>query len=787
MQFKKRFLLVSLLCGILLLISYLGGQIHEAFVRRHNRSYGKVFPLIQSSKKNLHSYFDEADYAYAEDLHVSPRRRRQLFPPTSSATKPQQQQQQQQQQPNSIREQRERYAGCRLETCFNFTKCARRFKLYVYPRQYPVSSSYGKILASLEESRYYTTDPKEACLFIPSIDTLDQDVRSADYFDVQGKLQSLPYWNNGQNHIIFNQYSGTWPDYVDELEFDVGQAIIAKASFSVGKFRNGFDISFPLFAKDHPLKGGESGFLQNSLNTIPSYRHYLLAFKGKRYLTGIGSETRNSLYHVHNGKDIVLLTTCKHGKGWEKNQDERCKKDNSDYDKYDYKRLLFNSTFCLVPRGRRLGSFRFLEVLQAACVPVLLSNGWELPFSEVIDWNRVVVWGDERLLLQIPSVVRSISQPHILDMRQQTQFLWNTYFSSVEKIVATSLEVMKDRIYRHLSRGLPLWNGSPGAVYLLTDFSDTLLDFPFFYRRLAASPLERFTAVVYATSPVLPGPSSSSSSSSSLFRLLRNVSRSAFVHKIIVLWHCDIPPPPSRRWPADLGVPVLVKTRNIKSVNARFVPYKEIETDAVFGLDEDALLTTEEMDFAFSVWQEFPERIVGYPARGHYWDEQRGRWRYHSKWTNDYSMVLAGAAVYHRYYNHLYTHYASRLLTQRVEATNNCHHILLNFLVSHVTRRPPIKLTQRKQYRESALGTGGGGVGGGGGGEDSANGSANNRLWAWGEQQAFTQRQTCMDEFVSVFGYMPLLRSSVRMDPLLFKDPVSNLRKKYRRIELVVN
>ena len=45
--------------------------------------------------------------------------------------------------------------------------------------------------------------------------------------------------------------------------------------------------------------------------------------------------------------------------------------------------------------------FRFLEVLQAACVPVLLSNGWELPFSEVINWNRVVVWGDERLLLQV--------------------------------------------------------------------------------------------------------------------------------------------------------------------------------------------------------------------------------------------------------------------------------------------------------------------------------------------------------------------------------------------------
>ncbi|XP_076437900.1 exostosin-1a-like [Babylonia areolata] len=772
MQFKKRYLLLSIICGILLLIAYLHRFVHDDHVRRVSRSHGKVLSLVKLSSKNLHSYFDEGDYAYAEDLRVSTQQTRQQFLSPSSLASgitvtplptP---------QPHQLYQQK--FAHCRMETCFNFTNCVRGFKVYVYPRQYPISSSYGKILASLEESRYYTKDPSEACLLIPSIDTLDQDVRSSDRFDVQDRLHRLPYWNNGQNHIIFNQYSGTWPDYADKLDFDVGQAIIAKASFSVEKFRNGFDISFPLFAKDHPLKGGERGFLQQSLNTIPSYRHYLLAFKGKRYLTGVGSETRNSLYHIHNEKDIVLLTTCKHGKGWEKNQDERCKKDNADYDKYDYKKLLFNSTFCLVPRGRRLGSFRFLEVLQAACVPVLLSNGWELPFSEVIDWNRVVVWGDERLLLQVPSIVRSMSEKRLLDMRQQTQFLWDTYFSSVEKIVASTLELMRDRIYRQLARPLPLWNSGPGALHVRLDFSDTLLDFPFYYGRLGVPassllpssspytwPLDKFTALVYATSPVL--------SSSPLFRLLRSVARSAFVHKIIVLWHCDIPPPPSRRWPADLGVPVLVKTRNIKSVNARFVPYKEIETDAVFGFDEDVLLSTEEIDFAFSVWKEFPERIVGYPARSHYWDEQRGKWRYTSKWSNSYSMVLTGAAVYHRYYHHLYTHYTSSLLTQRVDAANECHDILFNFLVAHVTRRPPIKVTQRKQFRESAPG------------------GADSQAARWSAQQRFAQRQRCVEEFVSVFGYMPLVSSLMRLDPLLFKDPVSNLRKKYRKIEMVVS
>ncbi|GIY76349.1 exostosin-1 [Caerostris extrusa] len=109
--------------------------------------------------------------------------------------------------------------------------------------------------------------------------------------------------------------------------------------------------------------------------------------------------------------------------------------------RFDYQVLLENATFCLVPRGRRLGSFRFLEALQAGCVPVLLSNGWELPFSDVVHWGKATVWADERLLLQVPDMIRSIPPTKVHSYRQQTQVLWNNYFSSVEKIVSTTFEV----------------------------------------------------------------------------------------------------------------------------------------------------------------------------------------------------------------------------------------------------------------------------------------------------------------------------------------------------------
>ncbi|XP_042291322.1 exostosin-1b [Thunnus albacares] len=738
MQAKKRYLILLSAGACLVLLFYLGGvQLPAASRSRHDRSRNgyrpdQPWPHFSDPLQPFlpWDHTDTEEY----NLHTSPMQKRDVN--------------------TSV------YKGkrCRMDSCFDFSLCKKNgFKVYVYPQQKgeKISESYQNILSTIEGSRFYTSDPGQACLFVLSLDTLDRDQLSPQYVhNLKTKVQNLPLWNDGRNHLIFNLYSGTWPDYTEDLGFDIGQAMLAKASISTDNFRPNFDVSIPLFSKEHPRTGGERGYLK--YNSIPPFRKYMLVFKGKRYLTGIGSDTRNALYHVHNAEDVVLLTTCKHGKDWQKHKDARCDKDNAEYDKYDYKEMLHNSTFCLVPRGRRLGSFRFLEALQAACVPVMLSNGWELPFSEIIDWNTAAVIGDERLLLQIPTTVHSIHQDKILSLRQQTQFLWEAYFSSVEKIVLTTLEIIQDRVLEHGSRSSLMWNSHPGGLFALPQYSGYLGDFPFYYATLGIKPYPKFTAVIHAVSPLV-------SQSQPILKLLVAVAKSQYCAQIIVLWNCDKPLPAKHRWPAT-SVPVIVIEGENKVMSSRFLPYETIMTDAVLSLDEDTVLSTTEVDFAFTVWQSFPERIVGYPARSHFWDSNKERWGYTSKWTNDYSMVLTGAAIYHRYYHYLYTNYLPTSLKSMVDQLANCEDILMNFLVSAVTKLPPIKVTQKKQYKETMMGQ-------------------SSRASRWADPDHFAQRQTCMNKFASWFGAMPLVYSQMRLDPVLFKDQVSILRKKYRDIE----
>ncbi|XP_065786177.1 exostosin-like 1 isoform X2 [Muntiacus reevesi] len=367
-----------------------------------------------------------------------------------------------------------------------------------------------------------------------------------------------------------------------------------------------------------------------------------------------------------------------------------------------------NATFCLIP-GRSPDALHFLQALQAGCIPVLLSPRWELPFSEVIDWTKAAVVADERLPLQI----------------------------------------IQDRISGASAHPSLLWNSPPGALLALSTFSTSPSDFPFYHLQQGSRPLGRFSALIWVGAPDQPP-----------LKLIQAVAGAQHCAQILVLWSSKKPPPP--RWP-ETAVPLTVLDGHRKASD-RFLPYSAISTDAILSLDAHSSISTSEVDFAFMVWQSFPERMVGFLTWSHFWDEAQGGWGYTGEKVNEFSMVLTSAAFYHRYYHTLFTHSLPKALRTLADESPRCVDVLMNFLVAAVTKLPPIKVPYGPWHQEARP-------------PPLAPGSPRLRV----EPQPAAQG--CINRMAAGFGHMPLVSSRLRLDPVLFKDPVSVLRKKYRSLE----
>ena len=63
-------------------------------------------------------------------------------------------------------------------------------------------------------------------------------------------------------------------------------------------------------------------------------------------------------------------------------------------------------------------------------------------------------------------------------------------------------------------------------------------------------------------------------------------------------------------------------------------------------MDDDVHLRADEIIFGFRVWRESKERIVGFPGRYHAWSQNE--WFYNSNYSCELSMVLTGAAFFHK-------------------------------------------------------------------------------------------------------------------------------------------
>ncbi|XP_071942366.1 exostosin-like 3 [Antedon mediterranea] len=228
-----------------------------------------------------------------------------------------------------------------------------------------------------------------------------------------------------------------------------------------------------------------------------------------------------------------------------------------------------------------------------------------------------------------------------------------------------------------------------------------------------------------------------------------------YLNKVIVVWNSPEPPKDDLLWPR-IHVPIKVIKTKKNSLNNRFLPYDEIETDALLSIDDDAHLRHDEILFGFRVWREARDRIVGFPGRFHAWDlSNKDGFLYNSNYSCELSMVLTGAAFFHKYYSYVYSYIMPKVIRDKVDEYINCEDIAMNFLVSHITRKPPIKVTSRWTFRcpgcPDALSL---------------------------DESHFNERHTCIKFFTKVFGYTPLLNTQFRVDSVLFKTRIPHDKQK---------
>ncbi|KHN87940.1 Exostosin-2 [Toxocara canis] len=273
---------------------------------------------------------------------------------------------------------------------------------------------------------------------------------------------------------------------------------------------------------------------------------------------------------------------------------------------------------------------------------------------------------------------------------------------------------------------------------------------PLFLPRIA--PSEGFTAVILAYNRV-----------ESLFALVHLLAKVPSLMSILVVWNNIYwQPPPVSEWP-HISRPIKILQMRKNRLSNRFIAFSEITTEAVFSLDDDiSTLTVDEIQFAYQTWRENPERLVGFLPRSDVYNDSSKTYTYSSEWSNNMSIVLTGAAFFHKYYGILYHTLLPSAVRSYVQSAKNCEDIAMNFLISSLTGKCPLKVTPRKKFVCPQC--------------------VKNGISVW-DAPRLLQRSECVSKFSSWMGENSLISTSFRYDPVLYRYPSSEpLHNPFRQV-----
>ncbi|KAI9118694.1 hypothetical protein K1719_010139 [Acacia pycnantha] len=164
---------------------------------------------------------------------------------------------------------------------------------------------------------------------------------------------------------------------------------------------------------------------------------------------------------------------------------------------------------------------------------------------------------------------------------------------------------------------------------------------------------------------------------------VKHYSRCSSVREIVVVWNKGVPPKLSDM---DSAVPLKIRVEERNSLNNRFKVDPSIETRAVLELDDDIMMTCDDVERGFNVWRQHPDRIVGFYPRFINMDSLKYRPERYARLHKGYNMILTGAAfidsqeAFKRYWGE-----EAKLGRDLVDKYFNCEDVLLNYLYANAS------------------------------------------------------------------------------------------------------
>ena len=337
-----------------------------------------------------------------------------------------------------------------ISSCVDFSICplSSNIKFYLYPIESYVPSAslklkYPELLSSfvdhLRDTNSLADNAADACLFLVILGPFEEmslsEEQPVEFRD--DIIYTLKYWgHDGKNHVLINlQDLKDTRNFLDE--FDPMKAIVVQSQLT-SYYRQHYDVIVPLVGN----------VLMPSLLWIqlppilPAQRKYLLYFSGEVQESDslVGHILQILSQHVTEPVNIHLKCAIEAKKKWKYPEIPLC--DTED----ERLNLLRQSTFAVVPVTGSTGLLRLNEALMSGAIPVIIGAS-PLPFGSVIDWHRAAIIVPVSRLREIHFIIRSITENRILEYRRQGKFLWETYFSSLSKVLINVVAILRARLF----------------------------------------------------------------------------------------------------------------------------------------------------------------------------------------------------------------------------------------------------------------------------------------------------------------------------------------------------